>query len=212
MTQAKLSDKQRLFVDAYVGEARCNATRAALLAGYPASSADKQGWRVRHTPKVAAEIERILADMRDDGITIRRGRVQALEDLFARARGVLEARADHFREINRKIEAGDPDAVLLPKPAPGAETGLLVEVPRAIGAGRNTRLVWEWQFDKSLFSSIQSTLEQVAKEVGEWNEKREVSGPDGKPIEFATITDARQAIAMAIAQELESEGEGEGAQ
>jgi hypothetical protein len=53
-----MTDQQRLFVDAYVGEARGNATQAARVAGY--AEPNKSGWRVRNEPDVKAEIERRL--------------------------------------------------------------------------------------------------------------------------------------------------------
>lgn len=54
----QLDAKRRRFVDAYLGEARFNAVRAAEIAGY--STPKKQGSRVRNHPLVAAAIEEQL--------------------------------------------------------------------------------------------------------------------------------------------------------
>jgi hypothetical protein len=46
-----MTDKRTLFVAAYLGEARLNATRAARIAGY--KDPEKEGWRVKKDPEVA---------------------------------------------------------------------------------------------------------------------------------------------------------------
>jgi phage terminase small subunit len=53
---AELTYKQRLFVSAYIGEAKGNATEAARIAGY--SSPDKQGSQLLGKTRIKAAIER----------------------------------------------------------------------------------------------------------------------------------------------------------
>lgn len=53
-----LNGKQRLFVDAYLGAARGNATEAARLAGYTKATAAARASEILRNPKVHAEIER----------------------------------------------------------------------------------------------------------------------------------------------------------
>jgi phage terminase small subunit len=55
-----LSDRQRMFVYAYIGEAAGNATQAALTAGYSKAGAAVQGHRLLRNPKVRARIDAIL--------------------------------------------------------------------------------------------------------------------------------------------------------
>lgn len=55
-----MTDKQRLFVDAYLNEARGNATQAARIAGF--EHPNKDGWRARNHPEVKKEIDRRLAE------------------------------------------------------------------------------------------------------------------------------------------------------
>jgi phage terminase small subunit len=54
--QAQLGARQRRFVDEYLID--CNATRAAITAGYTKRTASQAGWEVLRNPKVAAEISR----------------------------------------------------------------------------------------------------------------------------------------------------------
>lgn len=51
----RLSDRQRAFVDAYVGECRFNGTRAAEKAGY--KDAHNEAWRLRKNADVQRAIE-----------------------------------------------------------------------------------------------------------------------------------------------------------
>jgi phage terminase small subunit len=60
-TPAKLTPKQEQFVSAYVGEARYNATKAAMLAGYSEATAYSQGHRLLKNVEIAARIKDILA-------------------------------------------------------------------------------------------------------------------------------------------------------
>jgi phage terminase small subunit len=53
-----LTGKQRAFVDAYVGQANMNATRAAVLAGYSARTARQAGAECLSKPVIRAEIAR----------------------------------------------------------------------------------------------------------------------------------------------------------
>jgi len=54
-----MTEKQQKFVDAYLGEARFNATRAAEIAGY--SSPMQRGYDAKNDPEVAEEIRNRLA-------------------------------------------------------------------------------------------------------------------------------------------------------
>jgi phage terminase small subunit len=53
----KLTDQERLFVEAYCGPARYKATRAAELAGYQSSA---EGTRLMRTPRIRRAIDRML--------------------------------------------------------------------------------------------------------------------------------------------------------
>jgi hypothetical protein len=50
-----MTDKQLMFVEAYLGQARFNATAAARIAGY--EDPEKEGWRVRQSEEVQVAIK-----------------------------------------------------------------------------------------------------------------------------------------------------------
>lgn len=60
MTESTLNPKQRAFVDAYVGEARFNATKAARMAGYSEKSAHTTGWELLQKPEIAVHVKQAL--------------------------------------------------------------------------------------------------------------------------------------------------------
>lgn len=76
-----LTVKQRLFVDAYIGEANCNATEAARLAGY--ADPKNEGYRLTHRDDIRAAIDQRMRDL-----TI--GPEEILFRLTAQARGNLK--------------------------------------------------------------------------------------------------------------------------
>jgi phage terminase small subunit len=51
-----LNERERRFVDAYMGEAAGNATKAALIAGYGKASAHVTGCRLLKKPKISAAV------------------------------------------------------------------------------------------------------------------------------------------------------------
>lgn len=54
----KLSEKERRFVDAYLGKAAGNGKQAAIAAGYSARSAEVTGSRLIRKANVVAELEK----------------------------------------------------------------------------------------------------------------------------------------------------------
>lgn len=65
MSEKKLTDKQKLFADYYVGEAMLNATRASRLAGYKGdeNTLGVNGARLLRNAKVREYIEKQLQDL-----------------------------------------------------------------------------------------------------------------------------------------------------
>ena len=57
-----LSPKQEAFVLAYIGEARFNATKAAIAAGYGKGSPSSQGYALMQNPVVSARIREELSN------------------------------------------------------------------------------------------------------------------------------------------------------
>ncbi len=61
--EIKLTDKQKLFADYYIGEANLNATRAARLAGYSAKTAKEIGYENLTKPHISEYIEKRLDEI-----------------------------------------------------------------------------------------------------------------------------------------------------
>lgn len=95
----KLTAKQQRFVDAYVGEARFNASEAVRLAGYKTKNPDVMGYQLRNTSYIRARIDEVL-----EANTLRS--TEILHELTDVAmRGLHE-----FIEITRYDKDGNPVA------------------------------------------------------------------------------------------------------
>lgn len=186
---AKLTDQQAKFVSFYVGEARMNASLAARMAGYSAHGSVAH--EVLNKPHVRAEIDRVLDELRSENILNKRNRLEILVEMSDRALAIREARADHYAQ--RAQEGHEVE--------PGAETGMLCRSPKAIPTGHGDfEIVDEWAYDRALASDIRSTLEQTARELGEWNEKHQITGEDGGPLKVESADSAEQKFFAAIAE------------
>ena len=124
------------------------------------------------------------------GLADRQNRIDALNDRWGRLRRVIDARAD------------------LHKDAPGGDTGLLVRQVKLVkvynveaeppeeGEERDGETLFsakrsvevsEYAVDTSLLKELREHEKQAAQELGEWTEKKELSGKDGGPISVALI-------------------------
>lgn len=83
MSAEGLTDKQRLFIEAYVGAANCNASEAARLAGYSLDCAGQQGHENLKKPEIRAAIDARLLELT-------MGPEEILARLTAHARGNLK--------------------------------------------------------------------------------------------------------------------------
>lgn len=91
------------------------------------------------------------------GIAVMENRVATLNDLHDRMLMVIAERAR------------DPAM----QDVPGGSTGLLVHQMKAIGTGQNQTVIDEYVFDAALVREIRAHQEQVAKELGQWVDRRE---------------------------------------
>jgi phage terminase small subunit len=94
--EAPLTEKQRRFVDAYLGEAMGNATQACALAGYQGdrSTLGVTGHWLLRNPKVRAAIDSRIAS--DPGVATREERQRLLTDI---ARGVEQPAVFFGRKV-----------------------------------------------------------------------------------------------------------------
>jgi phage terminase small subunit len=150
---AKLTEKRQKFVAAYLGAARLNASEAARIAGYAAPGTEG------HRLLQIAEIQEAIAEWRDEirkqGIADQTFRIERLNDLDRRYWELIEARSEQYVDV------------------PGGETGLLVKQYKSDGDGG---LVAEYVADVAITKEIRELQKQMATELGEWTEKRNIEG------------------------------------
>ena len=156
----KLTSKQEAFVSAYVGPARMNATRAAIMAGYSERTAKAIGSENLTKPDVQAAIQSWRNEVKRSAITDLDYRVNVLNDIETKLHDVLAARAASY---------GDSDVI-------GGDTGLVVRRYKMVGSGESAQLMEEYEVDTATIRELRSVHEQAAKELGQWTEKVEQSG------------------------------------
>jgi hypothetical protein len=61
------------------------------------------------------------------------------------------------------------------KKHPGVNSGMMVRTIKAVGHGPKAKFIRGWEVDHALSREIRDTLQQMAKERGEWTEKTENS-------------------------------------
>lgn len=207
-----LSDKQELFVAAYLGEgpAKGNGTAAAREAGYahPSHQVNRLLSNVVIAARIRAHEEALQASVRNRGIAEKQRRVDVLNDLAGRLLRTLEARA---ADPSLQHIPGGPEGVLVRQVkavkvyASGGD-----RLPRDEGEDpgepvyptKQVRLVAEYAVDTSTLAELRATLKQAAQEVGEWTERRELTGKDGGPLEVSHRPDL-SALSLEELRELE---------
>lgn len=110
------------------------------------------------------------------GIADKQNRIDDYHDLRSRLKKVVVERERQHENIDD----------LVASPAAGASSGLMVLTVRYLpGGGR----VEEWALDSGLVKSLLEVNKQAAQELGEWTEKKELTGKDGGPIEISDVRD-----------------------
>lgn len=171
----RLAGPTRSVLSVYHAEvAREGAKRRNGLPSSWLRAVNRYRWRERADAWDEYEIERDRQEheaLRQRGIADRQNRLDALNDIFNRMKAVIDARA----------------ASPLFAAFPGGSTGLLalrpvlLKVYKDAGDGaltptRESMLVYDARVDVALLRQMLDYLKHVAIEVGDWNERREVSG------------------------------------
>ncbi len=138
-------------------------------------------FQARVTEHVEAQREALKAE----GIAARQNRVDALNDRWRRMQQVIEERAE------------SPSTAQVP----GGSTGLIVHDVKGVGKGDDFQLIDLYSVDVGLLKELREHEKQAATEVGQWSEKRELTGSDGAPIVFTIAIDRRE-----DADDIEMEG------
>lgn len=165
----------------------------------------RQITRWRQHPVFASRVQGLIEKVRDAverrGISDLQNRVAAANDRWKLMQDVIAARAE---EGKSHIDV------------PGAETGLLVAKPRLVKVYQNwdpdvkeasasepdedddvlysaKRYVtlYEWAVDTGLLHELREIEKQSAQMLGEWSEKRELTGPGGAEVVVHYVNDWR---------------------
>ena len=161
----KLTPKQKRFCEEYLID--LNATQAAIRAGYSKKTAYSQGQRLLKNVEVAASIKVKLGER-----SIRTGITAdwVLHQLWNLANGnildFITIGRDGLPVVNLSNTTRDQTAAL---------RGLKATVVASGGVSVDLKLA-----DKK------AALELLGKHLGMFNQKHEISGPDGGPIEVAS--------------------------
>lgn len=131
-------------------------------------------WRTRDDfqARVREKAEEIAYETSTLHYSDRNRRITSLDALARSLDQVMLERGEFY---NNLAQAED-------KVIPGGRTGLIVRQRRMIGTGPKAEIIEEDMIDRALISEYKDTLIHIAKERGEWSDKREISGPGGAPL------------------------------
>lgn len=108
---------------------------------------------------IGDQIGRLNAAMLRLPIAKKRERLKTLNTLHQKAMAVIEERAEDMQDE-----------------ATGTATGLMVRQIKIVRSGDDVTVQREYVVDVALMREIRALEEQAAKELGQWVDKREVTG------------------------------------
>ena len=143
--------------------------------------------------------ERIAEELKVTSITLKnwRSRADFQQKVVEYAEEIVQKTSTlKFSDKNRRIAAlnklaEDYETIMQERAAwyvenlpnvPGGRTGHLVHQVKVVGVGKNAQIVEEDVLDRALDEGFKDTLIHLAKERGEWAEKREHTGANGAPL------------------------------
>lgn len=174
-----LTTKQEAFVAAYIGQAKGNATEAARLAGYEGSEATLRsiGSENLTKPNIEARIAEYRARIEAEGLANQQNRIDAYNRRWKLLEQIRKERAE--------------DEWLAD--VPGGKTGFVVKQLKTVKHqyipdpddedGKPSQMIvetWESAVDTGLLRELRELEKQAAQDIGQWTEKREVTGKDGE--------------------------------
>lgn len=125
-------------------------------------------WKVH--PSFAGRVAEIVAEIESEirirGIARQMKRVDALQHRWLLMKRVIAERS----------EADEMQGVA------GGTTGLLVRTFKVVGNGPDAHVVPEFAVDTGLLKELREHEKQAAQELGQWTEKKQVTGRDGSPL------------------------------
>lgn len=170
--EVRLTPKQRMFVDAYVGVARGNATKAAQLAGY------KDPEQAGYENKKKQEIAELIASL----FTARTlSREQVLDRLTEHANGTIE----HF------IRSREPDSpVDLTSDAAQANLHLIKKLKTKRRSGGTVDNPWQEIEQEIELHDPQQALVQIGRFHKLFTDHTVLSGDSEEPIVVKVLSGA----------------------
>jgi hypothetical protein len=102
-------------------------------------------------------------------------RVEALDERWLAMRQVIAERA------------ADPSM----QDVPGGKSGLLTREIKSVGSGGNAREVEVYRVDTALLKELREHERQAAEELGQWVDRKEITGRDGEPFCKVYLFDPR---------------------
>lgn len=105
-------------------------------------------------------------EIRREGVSILENRVRRLNRRWNALHRVIAERG------------ADPEI----QNVPGGKTGLLVKQIKGIGKGDDFQIVEQYAVDTGTLAELRAIEKQAAQELGQWQEKTEVTGDPNKPV------------------------------
>lgn len=168
-----MNAKQQIFVDAYVGIARLNASEAARIAGYVV--AKKEGYRLKNDPEIAAAIR------------------ERMEQMTLAAPEVLQVLSDHAKGTLAYFlsETEDKETFIdLTSDVAKEHFHLLKKAKTKKRSGGKPEDRWEEIEIEIELHDPQSAAVHIGRHYKLFTDVREQSGPNGGPIEVnATVSE-----------------------
>jgi hypothetical protein len=134
-------------------------TKAYIGAGYSDRGAKQSAARLLANTDVRSRVSELRREIESSyirlQITERDERLKAAQERWEGMREVIHAR-----------KTGDWSRAL--------KTGLCVRKQRIIGAGKNAKIIEDYEVDTALLDALASLEKQVAIETGQWSEKQDI--------------------------------------
>lgn len=159
---ARLSDPKKEMAAQYIAEGRLEYGEIAQKVGVERTTLHR--WRKEE--KFAARVD----CLREEFLAAAQDRAIARKDYRL---SVLNAKHDKLLTLIEQ-RAADPTMAEIP----GGSTGLVVRQLKVSGE----TVVSEFVFDRAVLQELRALEEQAAKELGQFVEKRELTGKDGGPL------------------------------
>jgi hypothetical protein len=167
--------KKRVQAAALLAEDELSDEKISAMVGVARSTIAM--WKLN--PVFAAHVQSLVTAWENKvmttGIANKVRRVRALNHLHGLQMQIVEERSENAA-LNARDETGKPLV-------PGGATGLVVIQQRPVGLEEGKPIIAsEGVFDHGLSREIRATLEQAAKETGQFIERHELSAGDGRPV------------------------------